>query len=430
MTDFISGLEQDLVEAARRRHASEARGASPAGLSGVPAEAFPYARAGDAGGGRRRPAWRGYPPLRSLVLATALLVLLAGTAAGGTLLALRGSVIPAPDAVPPEQTPQPGTSRVSPLRAADPQRGLLPWTVRVARSETGLLCSTVGQVDPADGTFGLVGLDGRFRPIAEGVSDSCGAVHDGAVSLVGARVFDARDRRDVRTVVSGVGEPEAIAGVTITTRPGGTRPVRVVDGVFAIALRGYPEDQAIRVVITYKNGKQDTQDLGRGAGVVPDPLGGPAWRLQPFVMPGSGVERCAAFSYVRPTAVSPRSPTACGRLGTAPAARGFFVAVRTLRPGFKEPRSAIPFPADWHRAPARTAAWGVVGEDVRAVSVDGRPVALAPFRAFLVVLPPTVAPATVVTKITYKNGRTETARGSAHLAGRPTSETLTVQPAP
>ena len=43
--------------------------------------------------------------------------------------------------------------------------------------------------------------------MAEGVSDSCGVVHDGGVSLIGARVFDAAARADVRTVVSGVAGP-------------------------------------------------------------------------------------------------------------------------------------------------------------------------------------------------------------------------------
>jgi len=419
MTDFIAGLERDLVEAARRRAAARAQ---------ADAERFPYATGAAArrrGGGA---VWPRRPPLRSLLLAAALLVLLAGTAAGGTLLALRGSVIPAPDAVPPEQTPQPGTSRVSSVRAADPRPGLLPWTVRVARSETGLLCSTVGQVDPADGTFGLVGLDHRFRPIADGVSDSCGAVHDGGVSLIGARVFDADRRADVRTVISGVGDPGAVARVEVATTPGGTRRVPLADGVFVFALRGYPEDQAVRATVFYKNGRRDVHDFGRGAGVVTDPLGGPAWRPQPFVsVDGGGDVVCTAFTYVRPTGSSPRSPTACGSLGDRLHPTGFFVAARTLRPGLKESRSIPPFPADWHHAPARTAVWGSVGADVRSVSIAGRPAEVTPFRTFLAIFPPNVEADGVVTRITYKNGRTESVRGSAHLVSRPTPRPLAVQ---
>ncbi|HET6507486.1 MAG TPA: hypothetical protein VFG42_11925 [Baekduia sp.] len=400
MTDFIAGLEQDLIEAARRRAARTARAPSSSA----------------AMGGRARSAWPRHrrPPLRSLLLAAALLVLLAGTAAAGTLLALRGSVIPAPDAVPPEQTPAPGTSRVSSIRAADPQPGLLPWTIRVAQSETGLLCSTVGQVDPADGAFGLVGLDGRFRPIAEGVSDSCGTVHDGGVSLIGARVFDAAERADVRTVVSGVGDRRAIARVEVDTRPGGPRRVRLVDGMFVIALRGYPEDRAVRATVIYKNGKREVHDFGRGASVTPDPLGGPAWRLQAFMFANDG-RSCASFGYARPTRDAPRSPAACGDLGSGLHRKGFYVAARTLRPGLKDDTDT-PFSGDWHRTAPRTAVWGGIGEDVRTVAVDGRPVAISPSRTFLVVLRPTVDPASVATTITYKNGRAETVHGSARIA--------------
>jgi hypothetical protein len=302
---------------------------------------------------------------------------------------------------------------VAAIRAPDPQPGLLPWTIRVAQSETGLLCSTVGQVDPSDDTFGLVGLDGRFRPIAEGVSDSCGTVRDGGVSLIGARVFDAARRADVRTVVSGVGDRRAIARVQVSTVPGGTHDVPVVDGMFAIALRGYPEDRALRATVLYKNGKREVHDFGRSAFVAVDPLGGPAWRLTAFVVGGRG-NTCVSFGYARPTRDSPRSPSACGDLGDPVHRRGFFVAARALRPGLKD-RIGTPWAGDWQRGPARTAVWGAVGDDVRAVAVGGRPVTIAPSRTFLAVLPPRVDPASVVTSITYKNGRVETVKGSAHL---------------
>jgi hypothetical protein len=401
MTDFIAGLEQDLVEAARRRAA--ARGTLPLSASSATTRRRRRARA----------PWPRRPPLRSLVLAAALLVGLVGTAAGGTLLALRGSVIPAPDAVPPEQTPAPGTSRVSSLRAADPQPGLLPWTIRVAQSETGLLCSTVGQVDPSDGAFGLVGLDGRFRAIAEGVSDSCGTVRDGGVSLIGARVFDAARRADVRTVVSGVADRRAVARVEVTTTPGGTRSVGLTDGLFAIALRGYPEDRALRATVIYKNGKREVHDFGRGAFVTTDPLGGPAWKVQAFSVGPDG-NACLSFTWARATRDAPRSPSACGDLGDPRHRTGFFVAARALRPGLKE-RVGTPWASDWHDGPRRTAVWGSVGDDVRSVAVDGRPTRLAPSRSFLVVFPPDVRPASITTRVTYKNGKVETVKGSAHL---------------
>jgi hypothetical protein len=397
MTDFIDGLERDLVEAARRR----AQATAP--------------RPGRTGTRRAR------PPLRSLLLAAALLVLMAGSAAGATLLALRGSVIPAPQAVPPEQTPAAGTSRVASLRAADPQRGLLPWTVRVARSETGLLCSTVGQADRA-GTFGLVGLDGRFRAIADGVSDSCGTAHDDGISLIGARVFDARARENVRTVVSGVGAEDAIARVQVQTTTGRTFRVPVSGGVFAIALRGYPEDLGIRAIVTDKDGHRETHDFGRSAFVAGDPSGGPAWKLQAFMMSNDG-RTCANFSWARPAANAPVSPEACGDLshGRRRTRSGWYVAVRLLSKGT---RGSVPFPAKWGDHPPRVAVWGGVGDDVRAVSVQvgsGPPRALGipPSRTFLAVLDPKVDPATVTTRFTMKDGRTEVAHGSAHLVAHP-----------
>ncbi|HWI73126.1 MAG TPA: hypothetical protein VNT55_14320 [Baekduia sp.] len=400
MTDFIDGLEHDLVEAARRRARASANAAR-----------------------RTTKPKRARPPLRSLLLAAALLVLLAGSAAGATLLALRGSVIPAPQAVPPEQTPAAGTSRVASIRAADPQRGLLPWTIRVARSETGLLCSTVGQVD-RDGTFGLVGLDGRFRAIADGVSDSCGTARPGGgISLIGARIFDAKARANVRTVVSGVGSARAIERVDVTT-VAGTRRVPVVDGAFAVALRGYPEDLGIRATITLAGGRRETHDFGRSAFVTPDPLGGPAWKVMSFAV-GNDARSCASFLAARATQATPRSPSACGDLGEGRQRTGWYVAVRRIA---GRVRGTGPFAGDWHHAPPRTAVWGGVGEEVRSITLQvpgaaPRPLPIAPNRVFLAVLPPAVDPATVTTRFTLKNGRVETARGSARLATHPIAST-------
>ena len=106
---------------------------------------------------------------------TGTLVLgVAGTAAGGTYLALRASSI-APFAaadVTPEQRVAPGTSRVLDVRAADPDADAPPWTVRVSRSHAGLVCTTVGQA--LNGEFGLVGLDGTFRALPEANADAWG----------------------------------------------------------------------------------------------------------------------------------------------------------------------------------------------------------------------------------------------------------------
>jgi hypothetical protein len=393
VSDFIEGLERDLVEAARRRAAAGAAGR------------------GSMRGPRRR------PPLRTLLVAAAILVPTAGTAAAGTLLALRGSAIPAPDAVPPEQTPVPNTSRVSALRAPDPAEAIPPWTVRVARSETGLLCSTVGQI--VGGRFGLVGLDGAFRTIADGVSDSCGSERKGAASLVGARVFAAPRRPDVRTVVSGVGGG-ALRRVDVETLGRSVR-VPVTAGVFATVLRGYPEDNAIRATLTFASGRREVHDFGRSPFVVPDPLGGPAWRASSYMVSGDR-RACTSFGWARQVRNGPQSPSACGDLGEGRHRHGWYFAVRRIQPGTGGPPVTLPGDGNWGRHPARTAVWGGVGEDVAAVSVQiggrTRRLTLPVNRAFLAVLDPKVDPASITVRLRLRSGRTVVGRGSTGLIGR------------
>ena len=118
------------------------------------------------------------PPARrrfaAFTLTAALVLGVAGTAAGDVLRAqqLVDCSVRGVFDVTPEQRVAPGTSRIEPLRAADPDRDALPWTIRVSRSETGLQCSAIGQLK--DETFGLVGLDGEFRALPEGNADACG----------------------------------------------------------------------------------------------------------------------------------------------------------------------------------------------------------------------------------------------------------------
>ena len=103
MSDFLTYLEQDLVDAARRL--------SPDA---------PPARAK-----RRR------PPFGSFLLAGAVALVVGGSAAAGTLIVLRGSVIPAPSETDagPSQTVAPRSSTVLPLRARDPGGGA-PYALR------------------------------------------------------------------------------------------------------------------------------------------------------------------------------------------------------------------------------------------------------------------------------------------------------------
>src|SRR4029079_17489368 len=87
----------------------------------------------------------------------------------------------------------------STLRAADPESGLPAWTLRLARSETGLQGSTVRHVD--EGACGLVVLDGAFRTLPEASADACGDPG----TLFGTRVFAARRAENVRTGVYRLG---------------------------------------------------------------------------------------------------------------------------------------------------------------------------------------------------------------------------------
>jgi hypothetical protein len=390
--DFIAGLEQDLVDAARRLR--------------------------DAPAGNAR---RGLP-LRSVLLAATLFVIVAASAAGATLLVLRGSAIPAPRDVPPEQTPAPGSARVSDLRAPDPHRGSPPWTIRIATSRTGLVCSTVGQV--VGGQFGLVGLDGRFRRFDEGVSDSCGTQRHDAASLIGARVFDSPKVRDVRTVVSGIGG-DALRHVELSLATGRTIGVPVAaGGAFVAVLRGYPEDLAVTATLRFAGGRREVHPFGVSPFVVPDPVGGQAWRLMAGRISGDR-RTCVSFGLARQTAHGPRSPAACGVLRGGPHPQGWFFAVRQITPGTGgPPYDLFSDRGDWGRHPPRSAVWGGVGEDVRSVSVqagDGtvRRPALQPSRFFLVVLGPRVDPRDVTVTLRLRNGRTVVRHAGDHLVKHP-----------
>ena len=135
--------------------------------------------------------------LRGAALTLAVALGVAATAAA-TVAALRGTVIPAPDArvLPAEQTSLGGTSVLTAPRSADPAGGP-PWALRLTRSQTGQTCTTVGQV--RDGVFGIVGEDRVFRQIPTAVVDSCGRG-----LLLGSRIVAAATSRATRSVVFGV----------------------------------------------------------------------------------------------------------------------------------------------------------------------------------------------------------------------------------
>ncbi|WP_320669373.1 hypothetical protein [Patulibacter defluvii] len=406
MSDFIDGLERDLVRAAARR----AGVAEPRRLRG-----------------KRVGRW-------SLPTVLAAIVLSLGVTAGAaaaTLLALRGAVIPAPakEDVPPTQTPVPTSARVLPLRVEDPDAAVPPWTLRIARSETGYTCSTVGQV--RDGAFGLVGLDGRFRTMAEGVTDACGAEQRGPrATLVGARVFDGRRPRDVRTVVSGV----AGAGLRSVEVDGVDGPRRLPvasGGAFLTVYAGYPENLGLVVTMTFSGGRRQVEPLGSDSRVVRDPAGGNAWTTDGSGTSSGDARTCVAFTWARQSRRAPTSPAACGLLrgggGRVAPDRGsdVFFAIRRLRAPVRAlARGQISGSGRWPRGLVRTAVWGVGGPNVRSVTVLGAPGGpRAAFQRYgrivLAVLPATVDPRRLRVRVRTADGRVRIYRGDTNLVPDP-----------
>lgn len=381
MSRFFDQVERELVRAARR--SAQARAQVP-----------------------RRP--------RALAIALAALLALtvAGTAAGAAYLALRSSSI-APFAdrdIAPEQRVAPGTSRVVELRERDPRPGAPPWALRLARSEAGLLCTTVGQV--REGEFGLVGLDGRFRGLPEANADAC--AEDGV--MVGNRVFAARRLSAVRTVVNGV--VSGLESVTVASRGGPARAVaHTPEGAFLAVLRGYPEDAQPVVTIERGDGSRRRYAFADDGSVVPDPLGGRAWRLEAFMF-GRSRQRgeppqepprvqpaCVQFMPARavPGRRNVLSPPVCGLQAGRPGVRIRELYFRTERLSGDRPAGAdVLLRGDWNGHPPRTAVWGSARGSRRiVVTAPGhrRVTAPKPNAAFLVILPPSTRPSDVAVEI-------------------------------
>ncbi len=403
MNDFVDELERDLVAAARRLAAARRTAHSVQ---------------------RRR--FGGLPPA---LLAAGVIAVGASAAAAGTLTVLRGSPIPAPQAIDAGRTltPVTGSGVLSPLRSRDPDGRSPEWTVRTARTSDGLVCTTAGQV--VGGDFGIVGLDGRFRALAEGVVDGCGRQRAGASAVVGARVFDARSRAQVRTVVDGVGGTD-LRRAELTVR-GRHRTLAVGrNGAFVRVLAGYPEDLGLELRLRFASGRVERHALGLDRFVVLDPLDGPAWRA---LASGFGAApgkpqypgTCVSFGPARAEPHAPVSPSACGELdGTVRKPRGWFLAVRRLAPercGTARVRLGA---GRWCRGPARTAVWGLTGRDVRRVVVrgwaGGEVVAgrVAANGTTLAVLPAT-DPARLTVLVELTDGRRIALHGDSHLIDPP-----------
>ena len=403
MTDYFDQLEDDLLRAACAQR--DARRAAHA---------------------VRRRRMFGVPPA---LLAAGVVAVGATGAAAATLTVLRGSPIPAPRAVDagPAGTPVTGSATVSELRAADPTKNTPAWTIRTARTADGLVCSTVGQV--VDGDFGLVGGDGRFRVAAEGAVDGCGLQRKDASAVAGARIFYARQRSEVRTVVNGVAG-KSLKQVTVTVR-GQTRSVtHDSDGRFVLAIAGYPEDLALSVRLTFDSGHVEQHPFGLDPATVPDPVDGPAWRAtasQFGSAPGKAAYpgTCASFQTARARLNAPRAPLVCGLLARSGQSRsGFFYAIRRLS-GSECGSSSSFLKGGWCGLAPRTALWGVAGDDVREVIVRGAPggprtstPVTRSGRTLLVVLPP-VDPGVLRVEVVMADGRQQMLTGDQNLIAPP-----------
>jgi hypothetical protein len=351
--------------------------------------------------------------VRTLLLAGAFFVLLAAAAAAATMLVLRGAVIPAPtpSAVPAEMTPAPGSVDLLDQRAQDPGDGP-PFALRLSRSTTGLVCTSVGQV--RDEELGVLGFDGRFRALPVAVVDGCGRVAPGA-PLLGARVFDAPRAEDVRTVVHGVGG-EMLASAVVEVG-GERRELELsVRGAFLTAVRGYPEGAAPLLRLRYDDGSAVERRLGSGPQVAPDSDGLRGWSLEMFRVSGEPA-LCLRFTSARSTAGVASGPPSCGVPDDSP----YWFDARTLRTGERGFAGMTPY--RWDEGPPRTAVWGRAGAEVQRVEVRSpggtvRP-GLSRARGFLVMYPATVAPESVVVTFVMEDGSVRRHRGTVNLVEPP-----------
>lgn len=363
---------------------------------------------------RARSAPRARRPWRTVALTAAFLSLVAATAAGATVLVLGSAVISPPEGAAPEQTSSAGTSEVVAPRANDPAGGP-PWALRISRSTTGYTCTTVGQV--RDGNFGLIGIDGHFRLLPEGVTDACA----NEAPLVGARVVAADTAGEVRSIVYGVGGSQ-LRSVTLVTTDGSRLLKLGARGAFVAALAGYPEDRAIRVHLTFAGGRSERHDLGISPGIVPDPLERQAWRIVRLTL---GTRQfCVRLGTARPAHAAPaasgphagRTPTACiDRRGS----RSWVADARRFEPG---QRGLAGFDRwTWGSHPPRTVLWGVAasGKALRDVMMLGagapRSLSVTKEGTFAAVLPASVEPKQLRLVVRLADGSIERGRPGVGL---------------
>jgi hypothetical protein len=363
--------------------------------------------------GRRFPNVR----LGLLLPVAAALVLLGGGAAAATLLALRGSVIPGPASqdVQPQMRPLVKTAHVEPISVRDPAGGA-PWGVRIARSETGLICTTAGQI--VGGRFGVIGLDGRFRELSPEFTDGCGAQRPGHTSLIGARVFYSPSDAAVRTVIDGFAGPGLVSAV-LQPVYGRARKIAVAsDGSFVTVFAGYPEDIGARVVLRFKDGHTEAHNLGRSPLVVQDPYGGNAWSTSAGSF-GNARPICVNFGSIGRSRTNISGPSVCG----LPTGSDFyFFTARGFHPG-EHHHDGLFASYSWGNHPPRTMVWGALGKAVKSVGIEGpgglRGVRILLNHTFLAIYPGSVDPARLTVVLHFRGGRIVRRQGSANLVPYP-----------
>ncbi len=372
-------------------------------------------------GARRRRRWR--PHGLSLVLLIGGLSAATVAAAATHLFGLAAPVpAPRPGDAPVEARPIASTASLAGVRSGDPG-GLPDWEVRLSRSQTGQVCTAVGQLQ--DGRFGIVGLDRKFRELPLGSADACGSAPVGSAVQVGARAAVGRGDMTARTLVVGIAGPD----VTSVALRRGTRdtPLRLGrGGAFLAVLTGLPEitrpnlqitnsSGAVRTVKLADSGDEETPDSAKD-GLPWSIRSGPARNfVHPMapnaVAPKAGTHCVEARQQLGSANLvylaggtglaEPRTPIACRRAGqTDPIVATLLRLVPST--DFTEPYS---YPV----APARTIAMGLASEDVVRLELrtptGAVPVRVSPdSHAFAAVLDGRVDPARLELRARLRSG--------------------------
>ncbi len=368
------------------------------------------------------PRGRGGLTRRTVLLALALTLLLAGVAAAAILIT-EGKPLPAPNAQDLQSSgvPLPATVRLAGLDAPDPNPTEPPWDIRLSRTRAGETCTAVGQV--LGGQFGIVGLDHVFRALPLGGVDACGVDAPNGPVLAGARVFVGTSSGEARTVVNGV----AGAGARSVTvyGPEGPRALRLgPQGSFITVYPGYVEEVRPHVVVVMRDGSSHTVAFAQSSAFeVADPDGNSPWEISGGADTGPGAypdENCAQavqeLGRSNPSRFnSPMTPEVCGRLGTQP----LFVLMRRF-----VPESGQHAGTPWGNNQARTLVYGAAARRVLSLTLTGagapRQLAIDPHGGvFLAVLDGHVDPRSLTLTARLRDGGSVSYRRSTNLLESP-----------